>query len=239
MSFWTLALDTANQATAVALLNENHVLASVTVPSEKSQHAESILEIVDSVLAQAQLDKTALNLIAFGAGPGGFTGLRIACGVSQGMALGLSLPVACVCNLQARAQQLHDLYSGQYQRIGVINDARKNECYCAVYDFTSGRCEAISAPGLLAPDRVPDYVAQHQVDALVGTGFKAYFSDLAWLHESIFLDPNEALDPAWIGHLGYQMHLAGQTVEPELASPLYVRDRVALTIEERLRHEKL
>ena len=100
-----LALDTATEACSVALLHNGQVFSRYAVIPRL--HAQSILPMISEVLAEAGIAKTDLDAIAFGRGPGAFTGLRIAVGVVQGLAFALELPVLAVSNLAAIAQRAY------------------------------------------------------------------------------------------------------------------------------------
>ena len=122
--------------------------------------------MVQEVLAETGLDLQDLDGVAFGAGPGSFTGLRIGCGVAQGLAFGADLPVTGVCTLLALAEA-----SGASRVIACL-DARMGEVYHGMYEKTDGEWHTLNAPGLSLPQQTPDVAGQHWTGC--GNGFAAH-----------------------------------------------------------------
>ncbi len=146
-----LALDTSTEACSAALLIDGATTLRFEI-TERS-HAELILPMVDSLLLEAGLELHDLDGLAFGRGPGGFTGLRIATGVVQGLAFGANLPVAPVSSLAAVAEQVP---ASEGEVVLVCNDARMGEVYWAAFRSDgSGEVEAVTAESVSPPDRVP------------------------------------------------------------------------------------
>ena len=142
-----LALDTATEACSVALLAGDTLVARYEEP--KRGHAELILPEIGRLLAAAGSGIVSLTAVVFGAGPGSFTGLRIACGVAQGLALARGLPVLGVGTLEALAEQ-----SGA-ERVIACLDARMGEVYHAAYRRCAGGWTEASPPALMRPGDVP------------------------------------------------------------------------------------
>ena len=117
-----LALDTATEACSVALLHNGEILAKDEL-SPKA-HTRRILPMIDEVLSQAGIGLNQLDALVFGRGPGSFTGVRIGCGIVQGLALGADLPVIAISNLTAMAQAAYQQF-GSTQVLAAI-DARMN-----------------------------------------------------------------------------------------------------------------
>ena len=185
--------------------------------------------------------------MAFGQGPGGFTGLRVACGVAQGMALGLDIPVLPVVSHLAVAAQTG---AAPGQAVLVALDARMNEVYLAVYRRagTEGdepaSWETLQEPMLIAAAEVVPWAQHHQSGwrlgaplLIAGDAWDAYAADMAlppvWRRV-------DALRPeaASVARLARQDWLRGQSVPAELAAPLYVRDKVAFTTAEHARRRR-
>ena len=221
-----LTLETSTALLSVALRCGDRVL-------ERREHhpnggSDRILPWVRELLAEAGLALNQLDGIAFGAGPGGFTGIRLACGVAQGLAYGADLPVLGVCSLEALA-----LEAGAVQVYACL-DARMNEVYAAAYRLEAGTPVAVVAPVVAPPDQAPLVVGAGWVGA--GDGFKSYGPALASrLTDAVTPALPEALPTATaILHLAVPRFAAGDGVPAAQAQPLYVRDKVALTTAERL-----
>ena len=133
-----LAFETATRHLSVALWQDGEVLERCEVLPNSG--GERLLPWVHELLAEASISLPQLDGIAFGAGPGGFTGLRLACGVTQGLAFGMDIPVVPVSTLQALA-----LASGE-QFVWTCLDARMNEVYCAAYEVAGGTVHEVSKP---------------------------------------------------------------------------------------------
>ena len=220
-----LAFETATRHLSVALWQDGELIERAEdVPNGGS---ERLLPWVHELLAEAGLVLAQIDGIAFGAGPGGFTGLRLACGVAQGLAYGLDLPVMPVSTLEALA-----LASGESD-VWACLDARMNEVYSAAY-----RVEGETVIQLMAPVCVPPAVAPAPTFAGgwgVGDGFASYGQllleqkpDLKGLRAGVF--PTAAA----VARLAAPAFSCGAALQAALAQPIYVRDKVALTTVERL-----
>lgn len=229
-----LALDTATQSVSAALYLDGRLVSKAQ--HEPNRHSECILPLVDALLKEAQVDPKSLDAIAFGAGPGAFTGLRVACGVAQGMAWALDKPVVPVSNLAATARAA--FLQGVRGRILVALDARMNECYCGVYDATPGLPMEVVAASLVKPAMLAEVIAQAKPEVGVGSGFAAY-EEARSAAGALPLKESIGADAAVIADCAVLLAREGKTVAPEAAAPFYVRNRVALTIEERARGERL
>jgi len=217
-----LALDTSTEACSAALLIDGATTLRFEI-TERS-HAELILPMVDSLLLEAGLELHDLDGLAFGRGPGGFTGLRIATGVIQGLAFGANLPVAPVSSLAAVAEQVP---ASEGEAVLVCNDARMGEVYWAAFRSDgSGGVEALTAESVSPPDRVPFDVAALRHAA--GNGI-ARHPALRQRLESAALQVHDGLYPRAdaIARLGARELAAGRSVAADMALPVYVRDNVA------------
>jgi tRNA threonylcarbamoyladenosine biosynthesis protein TsaB len=218
-----LAIDTSTEACSAALqLADGEVRLRCTL-TERS-HAELILPMVDALLAESDLRLAQLDGLAFGRGPGGFTGLRVAAGVVQGLAFGAGLPVAPVSSLAAVAR-LAEVPAGE--GILVCNDARMGEVYWACFhrDAVTGlpvatTAERVGPPGSIEPAPGVCHCA--------GNGLARY-PPLRSRLEASGLRVHDGLYPradavAW---LGAAMLARGEGVAAADALPVYVRDDVA------------
>lgn len=227
-----LALDTATENCSAALWIEGTLLQR-EVEAERG-HANLILTMIDEVLAESAVSLTALDAIAFGRGPGSFTGVRLAASVTQGLAFGADLPVVPVSDLLAVAQRTLTRSPDAYavaRNVIVCNDARMHEVYWG--------CFQQSGPGLMrsfGPERVskpsdvklPSEWQGTLVDA-AGRGFRAYKDELGIALEPVLNRIDMTLLPraAEIALLAVSEVSSGRTVAAEEAIPTYLRDDVA------------
>jgi tRNA threonylcarbamoyladenosine biosynthesis protein TsaB len=217
-----LALDTSTEACSVALLLDGEVRLRCVL-TERG-HAELVLPMVDGLLAEAGLALSDLDGIAFGRGPGAFTGLRIASGVTQGLALGAGLPVAPVSSLAAVAEQVA-VATGD--TVLVCNDARMGEVYWGVYQREAdGSIAPLVAEAVTAPDRVgvDAPAARHAAgNALPRYPFLAERLAAAGLQLHDGIHPRADA----VARLGARLLAEGRGVPAEAALPEYVRNDVA------------
>jgi len=203
-----------------------------------AQASTTLIPAILALLAEAGLALGELDAIAFGRGPGSFTGLRTACAVAQGLALGANhgagLPVLPIDTLMAVAEEARfqrDGASQQPLRVTALLDARMDEMYVQGFDFGGGQCRALGECELVRPENCePDASA----GLLAGNVFAVYAERLpAGL--SAFAQAEALPTATALLRLAPQLAAAGQCVSADLALPLYVRDKVALTTEERER----
>jgi tRNA threonylcarbamoyladenosine biosynthesis protein TsaB len=194
-------------------------------------HSERLLPMVDAALGEAGWTLRNLDGIAFGAGPGSFTGIRIACGVAQGLAFAADLPVAPVPTLAALAQQVFRDYG--WESVVACLDARMREVYVAAYARDASGWREVAAAAVVTPGEVAlalPHSPAHWTGA--GSGFAAYpvlASQLALAQCAADAHPTAQA----IGELALVPLAAGRGVAAADALPIYVRHRVALTIAER------
>jgi len=223
-----LALDTSTQWCSAALWLDGQVL--VREEDAGQRHSELILPMVDSLMAEAGLSLERMAAVAFGAGPGSFTGVRIACGVAQGLAFGAGLAVVPVSTLAALAHGF-----GGARTIAAL-DARIGEIYHACYEHDAGgglRCAA--EPVLCRAETAPAVEGGGWTGC--GSAFDVYDAALRERYgETLERVVHGAYPHARdVAALGARMLAAGGAIPPEDAAPLYVRDKVALTVDERAR----
>lgn len=165
-----LALDTATEACSVALAFQG----SNTQINELSprSHTQRILPMVDELLANAKLSLDKVDYLAFGQGPGSFTGVRVGVGIAQGLAFGANLPVVAVSNLQAMAEQAYQ-QQGATEVVALI-DARMNEVYFAQFRRTEQGWQEIVAEQVCPPEKAILQIQAESRPLVVGTGWAAY-----------------------------------------------------------------
>jgi tRNA threonylcarbamoyladenosine biosynthesis protein TsaB len=191
------------------------------------RHSELALPALRELLRQAELDMQAIQGIAYGAGPGSFTGLRIACGMAQGLALARNLPVAGIGTLLALAQDC-----GADKVIACL-DARMGEVYHAAYCRSGDKWIEMHAPALYKPDQVPPVDGEDWVGC--GSGFRAHGAVLAQCYRGKLSRTDTDAVPGAVAmlRLAAPVFAAGEGLDPAAAAPLYVRDKVALKSSER------
>lgn len=216
-----LALDTSTECCSVAVLSGDR-LALREQLTERG-HAELVLPFVDALLGEAALTLGDLDGIAFGRGPGAFTGLRIAAGVTQGLAYAAGLRVAPVSSLAAVAARVP---APAGDTVLVCNDARMGELYWAHYALGPDHLATLIDVERVGPPEsiVPRSDARH----VAGNGLARHPGLRAAL-EAQGLRVHDGLYPRAdaIARLGSACFAAGLTVAPEEALPIYVRDEVA------------
>jgi tRNA threonylcarbamoyladenosine biosynthesis protein TsaB len=233
-----LALDTATENCSAALLIEGQLRATEELILRG--HAERILPMVDQLLCDAKLPLADLSAIAFGRGPGSFTGVRLAASVTQGLAQGAGLRVVPVSDLRAVAQRAFELPAAP-QRVLVCNDARMHEVYWACFERASdGFAVAAGEERVGSPARVTlpahwrgasggDCAGEAVAGLLgVGSGFSAY-PELAAAMSGRLTVVSEPLLPraTEIARLAVAEVMNGRVFRPEQALPVYLRDDVA------------
>ncbi len=234
-----LAIDTSTEYCSVALLCSDASGDAAAAPrvwahDEKTGAVSSarVLPLVREVLGEAGLTLARCDAIAFGAGPGSFTGLRTATGVAQGLAFGLNVPVVPVGTLLACAESAR-LHDPSVRRVLAVLDARMDEVYWADYVWCAQRCEwqAEGLPTLSAPMAVsvPD-----EPFVLAGNAMTLFGERLAAAACAQTIDMNAVPSALPIAHAALRAYRAGRTVSAEQAMPDYVRDKVAQTTAERL-----
>lgn len=219
-----LAIDTATEACSVALYNEGTSCAHFELcPRE---HTQRILPLVRDILNEGGVGLTALNALAYGRGPGSFTGVRIGIGIAQGLALGAELPMIGISTLATMAQGAWRV-TGATRVLAAI-DARMGEVYWAEYQRDeNGVWHGEETEAVLKPEAVAARLKQLQGEwATVGTGWQAW-PDMAQDSELIIRDGEVTLPAAEdMLPLAIQALNAGQTVAVEYAEPVYLRNEV-------------
>lgn len=220
-----LAFETATRRLSAAMWHDGEVIErSALVANGGSEH---LLPWVCDLLAESGSVLAQIDGFAFGAGPGGFTGLRLGCGVAQGLAWGLDVPVLPVSTLETLALESGD------GKVWTCLDARMSEVYGAAYEVAGDVVMELMAPVCMPPASLP--LPAFERGRGVGDGFGTYGSllqarkaDLAEVHPDLL--------PSAVGvlRLAAPVFLRGHALPASAAQPVYVRDKVALTTAERI-----
>ncbi|MFO1435901.1 MAG: tRNA (adenosine(37)-N6)-threonylcarbamoyltransferase complex dimerization subunit type 1 TsaB [Gammaproteobacteria bacterium] len=220
-----LAIETATEACSAAVYRDGQVYTRFELAPQR--HAELILPMCEAVLAEAGFTLHELDALAFGRGPGAFTGVRIAVGVVQGIALGTGLKVIPISSLAALAQGAVREYSATHVLAAI--DARMSEVYTACYVAKSGVATATSAEQVCSAPLIS--VPNDQTHIGVGTGFNAHAEQIRTRLGARIGDvyPDCYPQAQDVLTLALTAHARGEAVEAEYALPVYLRDRVVDT----------
>jgi tRNA threonylcarbamoyladenosine biosynthesis protein TsaB len=220
-----LVIDTSTEWCSAALWLDGRIHARRVLAEQR--HSSLLLPMVDELLREAGLTLRQLDGIGYGAGPGSFTGLRIACAVTQGLAFGADLPVVGVSTLESIAEQ-----TGA-NRVLTVLDARMAEVYWAAYQRESDGWHAVSAPQLALPESVVVPAGGDWIGA--GNGFAALGEVLRprLAAQLARIDDTLMPDAAAMAPLAARAFERGEAMDAALAAPIYLRDKVALTVDER------
>ena len=232
-----LAFDTSTDRMSVALTDGVRIWQHAGPGGAKA--SSTLIPAILALLAESGMDLSELDAIAFGRGPGSFTGLRTACSVAQGLAFGANhgagIPVLPIDTLMAVAEEARFLHAGgatvtdERLVITALLDARMDEIYLQSYEFSSGSCLPMKGCSLIQPENL---VAGVSARLLAGNVFSVYAGRLPAALAS--LRCVEAFPTATaLLRLAPMLATAGQCVDAALALPLYVRDKVAFTTDER------
>ena len=213
------AIETSTDWCSVAVWSDGEITALERRAGNR--HSELALPMLEKLLGK-QPEKSRLDAVAFGAGPGAFTGLRIACGLAQGLAFGRGVPAIGVSTLEALAQE-----TGATRVVACI-DARMREVYYAALEKRGGRWHEVVAAQCVAPQSAPKPPGDGWVGA--GSGYEAHPGELAGKVSMV----RAAVHPTAlaVAELAAPRLAAGEGVDAGEAAPVYLRDKVALTQEE-------
>jgi tRNA threonylcarbamoyladenosine biosynthesis protein TsaB len=217
-----LAIETATEACSAALdINDSCIQRFQLAPR---QHTQLILPMVDELLSEAGIQVQDLDAIAFGQGPGAFTGVRIAIGVIQGLAFAHDLPVIPVSTLAALAQHV----AQEHDHVAVAIDARMQEIYWGLYKKNdSGLMQAITEEKVCSPANITSPTENEWFG--VGTGWNTYPEDIKSNFTSTLVGFNgDALPAATdILTLAKAAFMQDKVISVEEAMPIYLRNEVA------------
>jgi tRNA threonylcarbamoyladenosine biosynthesis protein TsaB len=218
-----LAIETSTEACSAALYLDDEIHESFEIAPR--EHTKRILPMIDKLMAQAQLKPQQLDGIAFSCGPGSFTGVRIATGITHGIALGADLPVVPVSTLAAIAQTFFNHNSENIAFTAM--DARMSEIFWGVYEKNSAGYAQLINKEAVTPAIEIQFPTQSGVG--IGTGFKLYPEPLKQVLGKLLLryEIDNLPRAAAIAQLGALALANNQGLPVELAQPTYLRDKVA------------
>jgi len=213
------AIETSTEWCSVALWRDGEIACAER--RAPNRHSEFALPMLEELFRKTETNVTALDAIAFGAGPGSFTGLRIACGLAQGLAFPRGLPVIGISTLEAMAEE-----SGA-RRVVACLDARMREVYYAALEKTGPEWKEV-VPAQCVPPREVKWPGDSWIGC--GNGFAVYGS-MGFARVMPEIHPTAIA----VARLAAPLLAAGKGVDAALAAPLYIRDKVALKVEEQRR----
>ncbi|PWQ99612.1 tRNA (adenosine(37)-N6)-threonylcarbamoyltransferase complex dimerization subunit type 1 TsaB [Leucothrix arctica] len=219
-----LAIETATEACSAALYNDGEVTHRYELAPRK--HTQLILPMLDEVLNESDVSKSELDAIAFGRGPGAFTGLRIAVGIAQGLALSLDKPLIAISTLAAMAQQILETQNVTNTQMIPAIDARMSEVYWGHYANREGEAVLTSEEQV----SIPELLLQQQVPSLIfGSGWEAYHAEfLAQPADWVAGSTNDVFPSAeHIATLASYAWQRGELIDAADAEPTYLRNNVA------------
>lgn len=234
-----LALDSATETLHLALLADGVVRVQALEGGAKA--SATLVPAAQALLDDAGLSWSALDAIAFGRGPGAFTGLRTAAAVTQGLAFGADKPVIALDTLLAVAEDACQAAAAAGSLIDIVwaaTDARMGEIYAAAYRWADAQWHTVAEPMLLSPANLVARVqgsahSSNLAVAVAGNALLAHADALAALPSSASRWPQAAPRGAALLALAQAAWVRGDTLDAALALPLYVRDKVAQTTAER------
>lgn len=218
-----LALETAGESCSVALLDDSLPAGQQireTFEIAPRKQTELALPMVESMLGEAGLTLKEMDCIAFGHGPGAFTGVRVAAAVAQGLAFSADLPVVGVSTLAACALSV-PLPDSSGQVIACF-DARMGEVYLGAYRVHGNQLDTVLADGLFKPDGLPELDGQWLI---AGSGL-VYQDALTAVYDASACVPYAHPHAKAVAQLALSVFQRGEAVSAELAQPVYLRDQV-------------
>jgi len=219
-----LAVETSTELCSVALLRGGELFVEEALA--ENRHSEMLVPMIGKLFERARLSARQMDAFAFGQGPGSFTGIRIACGIVQGLAFAAKRPVVPIPSLLALAEQSNE------GRVIAAIDARMGEAYVAAYARNGDDWDPVIAPRLADAASLPSLPGRGWV--ATGSGFDRH----PWLRQAyahaVEMRLEQDLPRAGaVARLATRRFARGAGIAPADAAPLYLRDKVALTTEER------
>lgn len=225
-----LAIETSTELASAALLHRGELISRQSAGTQT--HSDAILPMIQQLLADAGLTLAQCDALAFGVGPGSFTGVRTACGVVQGLSFGCDRPVVPVVTLEAAAQACRALDESATEVLAIL-DARMGEVYWARYRARpEGGWEVLAEPALAAADQV----RTEGRPTACGNGlsvYAAHFTPQFCASQFAAAHPQAMPHARQVAQLGQVYFGQGRGLPAQEAQPLYLRNKVALTTAER------
>lgn len=220
-----LALETSTEYCSAALWLSGEVRQRIALAGQR--HSELLLPMVDALLAETGLHVGALDAVAAAIGPGSFTGLRIATAVGQGIAFGAGIATVPVGTLEALAAG-----ADAFEVVACV-DARMDQVYCAAYRRAAADMEVVVPPLVASPEDLPGLPPGKWTGR--GNGFARFAGRIerSWGEAIGSVDAEAYPEARWVAELAVRRLMRGEGRPPEALSPVYVRDKVALTVAER------
>ncbi len=221
-----IAFDTSTEYCSLALWLDSELQHKEIHAGQR--HSELLLPMLQEMLVENNLELKQLDGFAFGAGPGSFTGLRIACGVAQGLAYATERPVTGISTLKALAQRVNN------NKVVIALDARMGEIYHAAYEKKdTDAWETVSEATVCLPNHAPSLTGNDWAGC--GSGFDLYHKELTKHYCGQINHIDHALYPhaREIAQLAARKFSDGSVVDPAQAAPIYIRNKVALKESER------
>jgi len=233
-----LAIETSTEACSVGLMIDGQIVSDHRMAPQ--QHGALVLPMIDALMSKAGITPSQLDAVAYGRGPGSFTGVRIGVALTQGIALGADVGVIGISTLHTVAQGVHRLHGDRH--IGVSLDARMAEVYFATYaiEGNSSRVSPIEQERICTPAEVPD-IEMIQPWVWCGSGAERY-ADI--LQPQTQGKPVTIRQDAWphahdVLLLAESRYQTDEMTSADKASPVYLRNKVAETTAEREESKRL
>ncbi|GAB2792153.1 tRNA (adenosine(37)-N6)-threonylcarbamoyltransferase complex dimerization subunit type 1 TsaB [Halomonas shantousis] len=220
-----LALDASSSACSCALWQDGEVISRFALTPR--EHTRRLMPMIDDVLSEAGVTYAALDALAYGQGPGSFTGLRIAAGVAQGLAFGLDRPLIGVSTLEALALAVHRQQHARH--VVAALDARMGEIYVAAYRCHEQQLETLLEEAVMPPERLVLPLSSADIDWVgVGSGWALWDDMPVTIHNALGQClPEQQPAAEEMVRLAAQRLAAGRTSAAHEAIPVYLRNEVA------------
>lgn len=224
-----LAIDTSTEACSAALYLDGELIERYLVAPRK--HIELLKPMVDEVMTEAEVDVNDLTGLAFGAGPGSFAGLRVACAFVQGMGAALEIPIVPVSSLMAMAQQVLDNHPDR--TVLVMMDAKMKEVYWGVYRLEDKEVIRVLPEQVTKITDIPSFTGIVGLANIIGAG-DGWAVAPNWLEalQPEFVESNVYPRAGEIALLSIDDFENGMALDADQVSPIYLRNNIALTVEE-------